>query len=162
MPSSDIVINNNVAAAIDERAWKEKAWLIKLSRFGSIPIQRVPALLCASIADPLVGLVEIPNHPEYLLGVIINKEAGSYFRNTYYCYISVISTEVKDDAGNCTILLDYLPTDSHLILLKKESHYMGLPVVNTTKFQPAELNKLGLLIVTTPKPLEQADKYLVN
>lgn len=162
MPSSDIVVNNIVAATVDEKAWKEKAWLIKLSRFGSIPIQRVPVLLCASLADPLVVLVDIPNHPEYLLGLITNKEACSYFRNTYYCYISVISTEVKDSAGNCTILLDYLPNDSHLILLKKESHYMGLPVVNTAKFQPADLNKLGLLIVTTPKPLEQSNKFLVN
>lgn len=93
---------------------------------------------------------------------LLNKEAGCYFRNTYYCTISVISTEVKDSEGNCIILMDNLPTDSHLMLLKKVDNYMGIPVAEATKFQPADLNKLGLLIVTTPQPLEQEHKYLVN
>lgn len=162
MPSKDILFNDSVCTSVTQATWEQKAWLIKLSRFGSIPVQRIPKLLINSLSEPMVGVVAVPNHPDYLLAVILNKESGSYFRNTYYCTISVISTEVKDTQGNCVLLVDNLPTDTHLMLLKKEGEFMGMDVTSSTKFQPADLNKLGLLIVTTPQPLEQASKFLVN
>ena len=136
--------------------------MIKLSRFGSSPVQRVPELLANSMHIPIMGTVAIPANDEYYLAALFDKEAASFYRNTYYSTITIISTTVKDAKGNCLMLIEDLPTDTYLLLLKKTEEFMGVPVCSPTEFRPLDLNKMGLLIITTPQPLEQADKFLVN
>ena len=151
-----------VNLSMDGELLNNKAWMIKLSRFGASPVQRVPDMLANSMRIPILAAVEIPDNDEYYLGAIIDQESSTFYRNSYYCTISIISTTVKDTEGNCRMLIEDMPTDTYLMFLKKEGTFMGLHLVKPVEFRTKTLNDLGLLIVTTPQLLEQSNKFLVN
>ena len=158
----EVKFYNLVNLSMDAELLNNKSWMVKLSRFGASPVQRVPDMLANSMRIPVLAAVSIPNNDEYILCAILDKEASTFYRNTYYCTISIISTAVKDSEGNCLMLMEDLPTDTYLMLLKKDGEFMRLALAKPVEFRIKTLNELGLLIVTTPQPIEQASKYLVN